>query len=238
MTEGVSYEWLSRGGHAANRQQIQFYPKPNFTPQISGGNNYLLHREPERGGFQSRGQVHTCHESREPFPGAVCCCNSPAYGEGGLVMGIEQWKTLVPKKENKISEETAREQLGKLMAYYEVELDEATPDQEAAINQIMSRIQNAFMQGKIELLENAKDDTNGLSIVQHIKPRGAVETITYKELKGIHKTKLENAGTDPTRRMHYLMGILSGLGEDVIGKLSAGDLRVCEAISGFFLVLA
>jgi hypothetical protein len=153
-------------------------------------------------------------------------------------MGIEQWKTLAPKKENRISEESAKEQLSKLMAYYEVDLDDTTSEQELAINQIMSRILNAFMQGKIELQENLKDETKGMSIVQHIKPKGDTETITYKELKGIHKTKLENAGTDPTRRMHYLMGILSGLGEDVIGKLSAGDLRVTEALAGFFLVLA
>jgi hypothetical protein len=150
-------------------------------------------------------------------------------------MGIEQWKALAPKKENRISEESAKEQLSKLMAYYETDLDDSTPEQETAINQIMSRILAAFMQGKIELSE---DTENGLSILQHIKKKDGKETITYRPLKGNDKVKLENAGTDPTARMHYLMGVLSGYGMEVIGKLSAGDLRVTEALAGFFLVLA
>jgi hypothetical protein len=151
-------------------------------------------------------------------------------------MGIEQWKSLAPKKQNKISEESAREQLSRLMAYYETDLDDAAPEQEAAINQIMGRIMSAFMQGKIELSEDR--ESGELSIIQHIKKKDGKDTITYRPLKGNDKVKLENAGNDPTARMHYLMGILSGYGQDAIGKLSAGDLRVTEALAGFFIVLA
>lgn len=149
-------------------------------------------------------------------------------------MGIEQWKSLAPKKENKISEESAREQLAELMAAYETDLDNAAPEQEAAINQIMGRLLSAFMQGKLELSE---DTESGLSIKQHITRKDGKDTITYRPLKGSDKVKLENAGNDPTARMHYLMGILSGYGQDAIGKLSAGDLRVTEALAGFFIVL-
>jgi len=151
-------------------------------------------------------------------------------------MGIEQWKNLAPKKENKISEENAREQISRLMAYYSTDLDDSTPEQETAINQILSRILSAFMQGKIELSEDK--ESGELSIVQHIKKKEGKETITFRALRGSDKTKLENAGTDPTARMHYLMGILSGYGHDVIGKLSIGDLHITEAVAGFFLVLA
>jgi len=150
-------------------------------------------------------------------------------------VGIEQWKSLAPKKENKISEESTREQLAKLMAAYETDLDDAAPEQEAAINQIMGRLLSAFMQGKLELSE---DTESGLSIKQHIKRKDGKDTITYRPLKGNNKVKLENAGNDPTARMHYLMDILSGYDQDAIGKLSAGDLRVTEALAGFFIVLA
>jgi len=98
----------------------------------------------------------------------------------------------------------------------------------------MGRLQSAFMQGKLELSE---DTENGFFIKQHIKKKNGKDTITYKPLKGSDKVKLENAGNDPTARMHYLMGILSGYGQDAIGKLSAGDLRVTEALAGFFIVL-
>ena len=154
-------------------------------------------------------------------------------------MGIEQWKSLAPKKENKISEESARAEMGRLMAYYETDLDDSTPEQETAINQIMSRILSAFMQGRLELSEDKEGE---LSIIQHVKKEKNKEKdtdkITFRALRGGDKTKLENAGTDPTKRMHYLMGVLSGYGPDVIAKLSAGDLRVTEALAGFFLVLA
>lgn len=150
-------------------------------------------------------------------------------------MGIEQWKSLAPKKENRISEESAREQLRKLMAYYETDLDDTTSEQETAVNQIFSRLLSAFMQGKLELSEDTEN--GGLFIKQHIKKKDGQEALTYRPLKGSDRVKLEQAGNDPTARMHCLMGILSGYGADAIGKLSAGDLRVTEALAGFFIVL-
>ena len=146
-------------------------------------------------------------------------------------MGLEKWADLAPEKKFVLSEESARAELGKLMAYYEIDFD-VEPEQETAVNQIMQRLLTAFRQGKIELKEDAE---KGLSIIQHLKNG---DTMTYRELKGSDKTKLEAAGADPLRRMHLLMGLLSGYGADVIGKLPAGDLRVCEALAGHFLVLA
>ena len=147
-------------------------------------------------------------------------------------MSLDKWVDLAPKREFKISEESARAELAKLTAYYEVDFDEPTADQETAVNQIMNRLLIAFRAGKLEL----KDDTGkGLQIVQHLKNG---DSLVYRELKGSDRTKLETAGTDPVRRMHTLMGLLCGYGSDAIGKLPAGDLRACEALAGFFLVLA
>jgi hypothetical protein len=150
-------------------------------------------------------------------------------------MGLEKWADIAPKKEFKLSEESARAELGKLCAYYETDLDDVTPDQETAVNQILARLLTAFRQGKLELLENT--DT-GLSIVQHTKTKNGKDTLTYRELKGSDKTKLSTAGDDPTKRMYTLMGLLCGYGTDIIGSLPAGDLRVTEALAGFFLVMA
>ena len=106
------------------------------------------------------------------------------------------------------------------------------PAQEPAINQIMSRLLTAFRAGKLELKEDAE---KGLLIIQTLK-KG--DTMTFRELRGSDKTRLETAGNDPTKRMHVLMGLLCGYGPDIIGKLPSGDLRVTEALAGFFLVLA
>jgi len=145
---------------------------------------------------------------------------------------LENWADIIPEKKFVLSEESARIEFGRLTAYYETDLSDATPDQEIAINQILQRIFTAFRQGKIELNDNTE---KGLSIIQHLKNG---DTLTYRELKGYDKVKLESAGNDPTRRMHTLMGVLSGFGADAIGKLPSGDLRVTEALAGFFLVLA
>jgi hypothetical protein len=147
-------------------------------------------------------------------------------------MGLEQWKTLAPKKEYKLSEESAQTELGRLIAYYEVDLDDVTTEQETAVNQIMNRLLTAFRQGKLELKEDAE---KGLQILQHLKNG---DILTFRELKGSDRTKLEVAGTDATKRMHTLMGLLSGYGTDAIGKLPSGDLRVTEGLAGYFLVLA
>ena len=147
-------------------------------------------------------------------------------------MGLEQWKALAPKKEYKLSEESAQAELGRLIEYYEVDLDDVAPEQETAVNQIMNRLLSAFRQGKLELKEDAE---KGLQIMQHLKNG---DTITFRELKGSDRTKLEIAGTDAVKRMHVLVGLLCGLGADAIGKLPAGDLRVTEGLAGYFLVLA
>ena len=150
-------------------------------------------------------------------------------------MGIEQWKSLAKKPENKISEESARAELGRLMEHYEIDMENIAEDAEPAINQVMSRVLSAFMQGKIEL--SIDKETGEPSIIQHITKKEGRDTITFRPLRGGDKPKLDSAGADPTKRMHALMGVLSGLGTDIITKLNIGDLRITEAISGFFIIL-
>jgi hypothetical protein len=151
-------------------------------------------------------------------------------------MGIEKWQSLAVKPEEKISEESARAELGRLMAHYEIDMENIAEDAEPAINQVMNRVLSAFMAGKIELSEDK--ETGEPSIIQHITKRQGKETITFRALRGGDKPKLDSAGNDPVKRMHKLMGILSGLGDDIITKLSIPDLRITEALAGFFIILA
>jgi hypothetical protein len=147
-------------------------------------------------------------------------------------MSLEKWAGLVPEKKFVLSEESARTELGKLCTYYATDFDDVTQDQAVAVNQIMSRLLTAFRTGKLELKD---DEEKGLMVLQHLKNG---ETFTYRELRGNDKTRLEAAGTDPSKRMYLLMGLLSGYGADVIGKLPSCDLKICEGLAGFFLVLA
>jgi hypothetical protein len=149
-------------------------------------------------------------------------------------MGLEKWADLAPKKEFKRSEESARAELSRLMTWYEVDIEETTPDQEVAVEQILNRLLNAIRMGKLQSREETEKEKEGLSVIQHLK---SGDKLTYRELKGADKTRLESAGNDPTKRMHTLAGLLTGYGADAIGKLPSGDLRVCEGLMGYFLVL-
>ena len=146
-------------------------------------------------------------------------------------MGLEKWAGLAPEKKFILSEESAKAELGRLCTYYDVSLDDVPSESEAAINQIFSRLLSAFREGRLEL---ADDPEKGLSVIQTLK-KG--DKLTYREIRGSDKAKLDTVGNEPTRRLYYLAGLLSGYGADVIGKLPSSDLKVIEGLSGFFLTL-
>jgi hypothetical protein len=144
---------------------------------------------------------------------------------------LEKWSFLTTeKKEFRISEESAQKELKRLIDYYDVDINETTSEQSAAVDQILSRLQKAIQAGKLELQESEK----GLSLILHTKNDNE---LTFREICGADKAKLSAVGDDPIKRLHYLAGLLCGLGTDVIGKLQVTDLRIVEAISGFFCVL-
>jgi hypothetical protein len=142
---------------------------------------------------------------------------------------MEKWRDLVPEKKHIISEESAREQLGEFCSYYEIDFDDIAPEQSDNADRMMAKLLDYFMQGKIELKDS---EEKGLCVIQHLK-KG--DTLTFRELKGSDRTRLQSAGDDATKRMHALAGILCGYGIDSIGKLPAGDLRVTETLAAFLL---
>jgi hypothetical protein len=145
---------------------------------------------------------------------------------------LDNWIGLAPEKTYKLSEESGREEISRLFKFYETDLSTLPPEVEGAADQVLSRLLSAIREGKIELADN--DKTGDLEIIQHLKNG---DTLKYRSLQGKDKTRLENAA-DPIRKMYLLAGILCGLGEDVITKLPAPDLRVAEAVSTFLLIMA
>jgi len=144
---------------------------------------------------------------------------------------LDNWKDIAPEIAYKISEESAKAELGKILKYYEADLETQPADIEGAINQIFVRLVSAIRQGKIELKEN--DKTGDLEIIQHLKNGDALK---FRALQGRDKTRLD--AVDPQRKIYQLAGILCGLGEDAIMKLSSMDLRITESIASFLLIMA
>jgi len=145
---------------------------------------------------------------------------------------LDDWKALAPEIKYKLSEESGKEEIKKLLKYYETDFNTLPPEVESAIDIILSRLVSAIRQGKIELVENG--NTGELEILQHLKNG---DSLKFRALQGKDKTRLENA-TDVNKKMYLLAGILCGNGEDIITKLPAADLRVTEAAMTFLLTLA
>ena len=109
-------------------------------------------------------------------------------------------------------------------------MSEVDESQALAVDKILSRLLRAIRAGKLEL----KTGDKGLSLVQHLKDD---KELTYREMCAADKAKVYAINDDPIKRMHFLLGLLSGLGTDVIGKLKGADMRIGEAVAGFFLAL-
>jgi len=78
---------------------------------------------------------------------------------------LDNWKALAPEKTYKLSEESGRGEISRLMKFYETDLDTLPPDIEGAVDQVLSRLLSAIREGKIELTENEK--SGDLEIIQH-----------------------------------------------------------------------
>jgi len=146
-------------------------------------------------------------------------------------MKLDEIRALVKEKSYKISEDSAKAELQKLFDYYECDFDLIPQGAEEAVEQIANQLISAIRQGKLEI--DDKNTDKGLTVIQHLKNG---ETLTYRELKGNDKTKLSD-NLDSQKRLYTLAGILCGLGIDCVLKLPSTDLKVVDALSGFFIVL-
>jgi hypothetical protein len=146
-------------------------------------------------------------------------------------MKMDEIKELTKnKKEYKLSEESAKTELQKLIDHYECDFELIPQGAEEAVEQIFNQLLSAIRQGKLEI--DDKDADKGLTVIQHLKNG---DSLTYRELRGGDKAKLSD-NLDSQKRLYTLAGILCGLGIDCVLKLPAVDLKVVDAISGFFIV--
>jgi hypothetical protein len=143
---------------------------------------------------------------------------------------MESWIKAPPEKEYKISEETARSEIQKLLDFYEADFSAYAPDRQTALAEICEILCKAFRRGALEL----KEADDGIHVIQHFKSGNDLE---YKPFTGKVKAKLDSAGDAIYGKIYRCLGSLSGLGEDVFFKLKGGDLKTSEAVGSLFLAL-
>ena len=137
------------------------------------------------------------------------------------------------RKDYKISEQTAMDQVIDLCEKFDIDI-EATEDKktkknmESLLNAIVEYIRRGFLE--------FKDDG---SIVHHLQnaPEGNENpVINYKKITGAQKLVMDGfEENDQWAKMYAVLGSASELGENAIKKLSGIDLKVAEALTIFFL---
>lgn len=130
---------------------------------------------------------------------------------------------------NKLSEESAQEQLDSFMQHYDIDLADMPKEQSEAINGALNRIKRAIRGGKLEI--------DGPIVKQTLtSATGEVSEIIYNELSGQAKIAMSGKGVnDQYGRIYALLGSLSKLGEGAIVKLKGADLSIAECVGLLFL---
>ena len=130
----------------------------------------------------------------------------------------------------KLSEETAINEIEKMLEYYAIGVNEIKDEQlKSAIELGYERLIKAVRLGRLEIkLEN------GIQVIQTL--RNGSTKITYKEIDGNAKSAMAGKKPDDHYGKSYaLMGSLSGLGESAIKQLRGVDLSLAEVLGLIFL---
>jgi len=131
-----------------------------------------------------------------------------------------------------ISQEVAQEQIDKLKAYYDIDVDDFPNDVKAALVASFKKMARSIMAGRLEI--EITEET--IVIRQHLDkpPDGAANPLVYKEVVGSAKDGLDD-DHGSHKKMYYFLGILCTEGAAVIRKLKGKDLSLAEALGCVFL---
>ena len=131
-----------------------------------------------------------------------------------------------------ISEESANAQIIELLSYYDIDIDKIGETSEKGaegLETILNNLSRYIQRGKVEI---DRDAAGKLVVKQHVA-NGQV--LTYGEISAKSKIAMDRFGQNETyRRIYCMLGVLCGLGSDVIEKLGPSDLSIAEAIGAVF----
>lgn len=131
-----------------------------------------------------------------------------------------------------ISEEIAKEQLQKMLDYYELEVEELDEDIQSLITSSCRQVKKAIMAGLMDIEVSG----NNCKVKQYLRfpLNGIPNPITYHELNGKCKAEIKDDLGD-YQKIYTLLGVLSREGMSVIQLLQGKDLSRAEALASIFL---
>lgn len=139
-------------------------------------------------------------------------------------------KTEITDKKYKLSEDSAKAVLDKLIDYYEIDFDDLPASSKDGMEAVFKKLVKFIRLGRLEVKIQ-----DGIQCIQTL--RDGSTTIIYKELNGKAKTAMgTKKETDQNGRIYALLGALSE-GETMITKLKGPDLSLAELLGGLFLLV-
>jgi hypothetical protein len=143
-------------------------------------------------------------------------------------MSTENEKQAAPRKP-KLSEESATEQMQKLLDSYDINANDLEIENGPEFVQtVVNRLVRAVRDGHLEILDNGK--TRHILVV----PKGELTEITYRRLDGI-AIKAGDKAKDTFESHCALMGSLSSQGPVVMSGLDAVDLSIMQRLAQLFM---
>jgi hypothetical protein len=135
------------------------------------------------------------------------------------------------KVKNKLSEESAREQMQNLLDSYDINKDDLEIENGPEwIASVINRIVRAIRAGHVEILDNG-EVTHNL-----VTPKGDISSITYRRMNGIAmKERGKAKGT--FEKDCALMGSLGNIPPNAMAKLDMVDISIFQRLGQLFMVI-
>lgn len=130
---------------------------------------------------------------------------------------------------NKLSEESAREQIQKLLDSYDINAaDLEIENGPEWVATVVNRLVRAVRDGHLEILDNG--------VVNHklTVPKGDLMEITYQRLNG-YALKVADKAKSTFEGHCALMGSLSSQGPNVMSGLDPVDISIMQRLSQLFM---
>jgi len=145
-------------------------------------------------------------------------------------MSSENEKQAVMKK-HKISEESAREQMQKLLDSYDIDKNDLEIENGPEwVATVINRLVRAIRAGHIEVLDNGE--------VRHnlVYPKGDVTSVTYRRLNG-NAMKERDKAKGQTEKDFAFMASLCGSTSNGMAKMDPVDISIMQRLAQLFIVV-
>lgn len=128
-----------------------------------------------------------------------------------------------------VSEDSATEQIGIMLDFYDIDPYFLPDEQKNIVEAYTRKLIKAIMKGRFEITE--KDGKPVMT--QHLE---SGTTIVYKTIKGSNREELAKVKEgNHYGRVYALLGAMSGIGKDAFSNLEGTDLLTAEAFGMLFL---